>query len=1167
MSELFADWRFALQRLRAGWLLMLVAAAGVLAATTLLAAAPIYTTSISNLGLQSGLERSVDEPRNRVISATAFDLIIGDPVDRAKRDALVSITKTRLGHLADEIHIEARTTRFDMNFVGYEGEVPEDPIEPDPGKLVRQPWGSFIVWSSNFERHVEVVDGRLPLVANATGDTFEAVLPDGFQKHAAIGDVVSLESSTFDDCPAIEISDDPNVARDEIPCQPTIIASTTVTAEIVGFVAPKDHRDLRWTFLQLNDNSGDWTPAAKPLIPRISTSDLSGADDVVTARALTGEGSFPLLTTSSQFFDVLGAQAPEIRTRYRLGIVPDLSAISLPEVTRTLDELDAWSLDVGERLDLVASRQLGLKAPLEEFRNIQTFSQIPLLLILLQVVGVVLFYVILVMAVLRERQSEEIAVYISRGASTIQVVGLALVEGLVITVPSVILAPFIAQFVVRILGFSSGFTPITNGTALPASLSSEAFLIAAVGGMLALFMMLLPSLAGAREGILDIQRSQARPNRRNFLQRYYLDFGMVFIALLLLWQLNQRGAVFDSDAVGGWSTDPLLLFSPLIFTLSVAGMFLRFYPLLLSGVVRLLSVFQSTSISLGLLRASREPTAYARLMLLVIMAVSVGTFAASYGPTVDRSFVERTQYEHGVSFRATILKSTGKATFNDLEEVRSITGVRDAALVHRGVVDSISGVSVPLLAIDVPFTRDGFWFREDLAVETDLPSLLAHVDSMIIPGEGITLPEDATQIELFVSASDDFAGKSHVSIRAIVVDAIGSYSGMLLEPSEGVRWVKSVGDLPFGIVPPVRLVSLELTDHPTTPFRVGDELFFDEITAISSNGSRSLLENFDDEFRWKIFAPSGSDETFEPNSVRFISGGNSGRWTRGPSDSTNRRVLALDDPVIPIAAVTNEMAARAFVTNPEGIGFAKLDGVLAPIRVNARVESFPTMSPETGIVVVNYEHLHSLAGALDVPELQARGEIWLDFESGTSIDQQRAIVDSLTNADAAIGVSARSGMLLSHELEKIETDPTIQASGSGILTVAFIAVFSLALMSFIVTLVVVAQRRLVEATVLRALGTSPWQMLRAMLLEWIAVFLIAGVIGIFLGRFIARVMLSFLEVTEEGEQVLPPFILETDWRALAVAIGTLGVLVLVGIILTWMAMMRGANASRLRITR
>ena len=179
----------------------------------------------------------------------------------------------------------------------------------------------------------------------------------------------------------------------------------------------------------------------------------------------------------------------------------------------------------------------------------------PLLLILLQVVGIVLFYVILVMNLLLERQSEEIGVYVGRGASTTQIVGLSVVEGLVMAIPAAIAAPWIAQQAVRALGFTSTFESITGGGALPATITPTAFLLASGGAVLALLAMLLPSLVVARRGIVDVKRSQARPNARGLVQRYYLDIGIVGLAALLLWQLEQRGSVFDPDSVGGWSTD------------------------------------------------------------------------------------------------------------------------------------------------------------------------------------------------------------------------------------------------------------------------------------------------------------------------------------------------------------------------------------------------------------------------------------------------------------------------------------------------------------------------------------------------------------------------------------------------------------------------------------
>jgi hypothetical protein len=72
---------------------------------------------------------------------------------------------------------------------------------------------------------------------------------------------------------------------------------------------------------------------------------------------------------------------------------------------------------------------------------------------------------------------------------------------------------------------------------------------------------------------------------------------------------------------------------------------------------------------------------------------------------------------------------------------------------------------------------------------------------------------------------------------------------------------------------------------------------------------------------------------------------------------------------------------------------------------------------------------------------------------------------------------------------------------------------------------------------------------------------------VLLGRQVARIMLSFLEVTELGTPVLPPFTLETDWRALAIGIGVLCGLVLLTLASSWAATARRTDPSELRITQ
>jgi len=1136
---------------------MLVAAVGMLVAASLLAAAPIYASTMSDLGLQFRLSRGLDDTRDKIVIAEVHRLAIGEAADLERRDVLLRVTEARLGHLSSEVLVEVRTDRMDLTFIDFEEATPAM-LEHE---FLRQPWGAFLLWPSGFEDHVTVVEGRLP---NEVGSQLEVVLPDGFQRHAAIGDEIRLDLRGHDDCQTIPRSEDPDAARDEVSCRPTLFTSSKLFATVVGFVSPDDPDDLRWQWAQLGQDSGDWAVPDAPLRPRLE----AAPRDRLTAEAIMGRGSMPLITTQAQFFEVFGRDFPDVEARHRIGIVPNLDAIGIADISRTIDDIAGWEKDITDRLDLSALTQTELSRQLGTFRNSHSFSQVPLLLILLQVVGIVLFYVIMVMNLLLERQSEEIGVYVGRGASTTQVVGLSVLEGLVMAIPAMVSAPWIAQQAVRALGYTSTFEPITDGAVLPATITSAAFLLAAGGALLALLAMLLPSLFAARRGIVDMKRDQARPDERGLVQRYYLDFGIVGLATLLLWQLEQRGSVFDPDSVGGWSTDPILLMTPLVITLALAGLLLRFYPPLLRLAVRLLMVFHGTAVAIGLRRAGRAPAAYARLMLLVVMAISVGTFAASYGPTVDQSFSERIKYDNGVDFRADSNESTHRLREEELEAVRAIEGIDDAALVHRGIITTPGGVNVPLLAIDVERARGMMWFRDDFALGQPISRLLDQLESAVPAGGGLLLPADASGVEFSTFTEGVLEGEQRESIHAIYRGANGNYAEESVSTTAGFGWVTVTARLPRSLKAPITLMSLRLADLNTSQLRTDGSLYFDDFVAVNAMGEKALLEDFEGEFNWTMYSAHGKTESFELSSEYAHTGKTSAQWTWEMAIRPTARILAVNDPTVPVAALMNAAAIGAFATEPSGIATASIEGVLIPFSVRAEIEMFSTLDPVAGIVIVNYEHLRSLAATIMHFELAEQNELWLDFDKTTSIEEQQSIVVSLMSRDAPIKARPRRPQrLLSERLDETSSDPTLQASGSGILSVAFISVLALATLGFIVTLVLSVHSRIVEFAVLRIMGTSARQILRSMLLEWGTVLLIGAVVGVLLGRQIARIMLSFLEVTDQGEAVLPPFILLTDWVMLGIGIGVLVGLVTIALGLAWAATMQRADASQLRITQ
>ncbi|HJN92804.1 MAG TPA: ABC transporter permease, partial [Dehalococcoidia bacterium] len=118
----------------------------------------------------------------------------------------------------------------------------------------------------------------------------------------------------------------------------------------------------------------------------------------------------------------------------------------------------------------------------------------------------------------------------------------------------------------------------------------------------------------------------------------------------------------------------------------------------------------------------------------------------------------------------------------------------------------------------------------------------------------------------------------------------------------------------------------------------------------------------------------------------------------------------------------------------------------------------------------------------------------------------------------------------------------------------------------LVTVYITAQRRMVEMAVMRTLGLSGRQILAQLTVEYGAIVAIGLVVGTILGTRITRLMLSFLEVTELGTPVRPPFVIDTDWTVVAISYGVLVLVFVLGVSGAWRFFARLALSRVLRLS-
>ena len=1212
VNDLIVGWRYAWSHFLSNWRFLAVVFAGVMSAAVLLALAPIYAASMTDLGLSYRLEKDLATTREQIARVDTFLLQINDPIDIERRAAVDLVTQERVGWLGndEEVIVTERSIRLFASFEDYPlftdpfktdaatddkiyGKRGADGIAVDEngivnrigpfavterldGKPVRQPWGAFVHTVSNLRQDTRLIEGSWPSSTNT--ENFEFVLPSGWSPHAAIGDLIRLDvDGVLTDCPPVPLSEDAATARDEARCIPQTFGRSTLIGTLVGFVEILDEDSLRWELFQ-----GVLEVPDTPLIPLPGDRDTQEPElDPRLGRAMTGEGQMPLLTTYDHFFGPFARAVPETRTVHRAGIVIDPNRINIDDVQPAISAMRNWTNDIDVTLELVAVTHTRAALVLKDFVNQQSFSAVPLLLILLQVVGIVIYYVTMTATNLLEKQSGEFGVFRSRGATTAQLVGFGLFEALLLAIPAAILAPWIAIGAVAVLGLTPPFEPVTNGELLPVKLSKDGYLLGIMGAGIGLVGILVPTFIQARKGIIDVRRDDARPDRKSVIQRYYLDFLLLGFAAVLLWQVDQRGTLFDPDSVGGWSSDPVLLLTPFVLILAVAAMLLRFYPPILRILTSILLTARSLATAIGLRRAGRAPAGYARLMLLILMSLSVGTFAASYGATVEKSLEERQRYVAAVDFRADLVELEVLAERQDVKTRLNTEGVNNAAFIIREQINTLTGIPIPILGIDPKFATSSIWAREDFALDP-LEDLIQRLDPSPVVNEGIELPRGSVslQVGIFPRISEERVDGAQGAMRAInpikrasftakFTDADGRpFTSVLNIDKDSKTWTVGEAKIPEKMVQPVSLLGFRAIDRVGQSLRNEGVILIDSISALNSVGEATLIEGFEESSDWLLYSAPGVEDQFSIiESEEALEGNRVAELLFPSAVSPSPRVIApLKGNSLPLPVLMNPLAMSYFGIGIEGdIAFARLSDVIVPIILVGTIDYFPSMDPATGIVVTNPRYLYALSALFEVDDYRHPSELWIDFDDNISPLQTDELVASLTQFDAEIPI--QNEIVLVELLKRTSEDPTLRVSGTGILTVAFVAVLTLTTLGFIVSLTLTTWQRTLEFAVLRALGTSRLTILRSLILEWSAVLVLGVGLGLLLGRVISQLMLSFLEVTEQGTPVLPPFRLLTDWYAVGAAVAFLFGVVLITLITTWLVAMKRASGKQLRITQ
>ena len=359
----------------------------------------------------------------------------------------------------------------------------------------------------------------------------------------------------------------------------------------------------------------------------------------------------------------------------------------------------------------------------------------------------ILAFIWLVIGLSVEQQRNEIAVAVSRGGSTRQIVGMSLLQGIIVGILAFILGTILALLFTQVMGRVRTFLDFSAASNLRIILTPTAVRVGVIAVVLAIIAQIAPTISASRHTIVTYKQDQARSLKPPWWQRYFLDLILFAVVAYGYWQLRQSGSLVSFDAESQASDvfqNPIFLLLPSLITFAVTLFFLRIMPFLL----RLLDKILMRTNNVPLLQAtrylSRLPGQYAAPLVLLTLTLSLSFFTASLARTLDLQLFDQEHYANGADVSLVtnyfyLLQGGEPESYLPPEAYEEINGVETATRIgnFNAVLDvGDTEVTGEYLGIDWnTFNEVSYWRSDfsDYRLGTLMNQLGNHPDGVLIP--------------------------------------------------------------------------------------------------------------------------------------------------------------------------------------------------------------------------------------------------------------------------------------------------------------------------------------------------------------------------------------------------------------------------------------------------
>jgi len=853
---------------------------------------------------------------------------------------------------------------------------------------------------------------------------------------------------------------------------------------------------------------------------------------------------------------------------------PEVSWLALPAFdTLELDEVDplrgsVFALEAGANarlfdLDDDEAPTIAVTTSLGEVlagsgRDLSV-AQAVIIATILQLATLAAFALLLVGGLGVEARRAEATLLRARGAGAGQMTVEALVEAALIVVPIAMVAPFLAA---RLVASFDRFEPLASiGFELETRAVSGAWLLSGAAAVVTIGLLTWPTARAARvaaaEGAVTRQRS------RGMLQRSGLDLAILAAAGFAYWQLRVLGDDRATAVRGRFGVDPMVIVAPTFGLVAGALLALRGLPVATRLAERLVARARGAVGALAVWQLARRPHRFTRTTLLLIMATSVGVFAAAYERTWTESQEARAEHEVGADARVSPNRRTGDSisALQLSTALETVDGVAQAMAVVE-LRSDLPGADNPgrLVALDTMAADVLNTDREasDLFVALDmLAAARPEIPGVDLPGNPVTI-----SFRTDVFQADEEGRRVEPDPDAPPVPPLAGALVLSVLDGDGLIHRLGTGSFGFGVTdrqveltvpsagpgavprPPLRVIDVQLdtVTHGAVSRRVQVEMGPLTVVDLGGGVTETPLVGIplvaSTEVQGFLSRDAGITIASREADGRLIL-----TVTTGASLLGVPVIHTVERTELPSADTVPGVAGRAWA-DASGIGVGdvievptdRADGL--QVEIIGHVDVVPGVeSDKQAAVLVDLPSMHWHERTPGRPSRDV-SEYWLRLTPGSA-----GVADALSRSP----IEAVEVVTLTERRGELTSNPP--ALGSlGALGVGFVASLVFAIAALVVTAIVSARERRAELAVLEALGLGARQRRRWLLQEQVATVLIGVSVGAGVGLGLSLLVLPVMSLSTDGSASFPPVVVLIPWMRVVTLTLAVAVASLVGVV-------------------